>query len=270
GTAHLIAAEDLPWIHSLTGPRNRRYFDNLMAKRGNLELARSMLPDMATVLEEQGPLSRAAVLKSLEELGHPSLGPRSVNVVMAWAAAAGVVLGVPDGRFRAAEPPPAVDEDEALAILGRRYLEGYGPAGVADLAKWSGFGTTVAARALDAVEKVRVSDDLWALPGAAESEPPPPPNAKLLGAFDTTMLGWRSREVLVPAGAEQQVMPGGGIVRSVLLARGRAAATWRFSGSGKRRTLELERFGRGPAAATLRTEAADVARFLGFELAAAA
>ncbi len=27
GTAHLIAADDLPWLDALTGPRNRRRFE---------------------------------------------------------------------------------------------------------------------------------------------------------------------------------------------------------------------------------------------------
>ena len=36
---------------------------------------------------------------------------------MPWAAAQGLVAGLPDGRYRAAQPPAAVDPDLALATL---------------------------------------------------------------------------------------------------------------------------------------------------------
>ena len=56
------------------------------------------------------------------------------------------MAGDADGSFRRAEPPPPVDGDEALAILGRRYLAGYGPAGPGDLARWSGLPITACRR----------------------------------------------------------------------------------------------------------------------------
>ena len=48
---------------------------------------------------------------------------------MPWVALQGLVVGTADGRWVGSDPPEPVDEDEALATLGRRYLEGYGPAG---------------------------------------------------------------------------------------------------------------------------------------------
>ncbi len=65
------------------------------------------------------------------------------------------------------------------------------------------------------------------------------------------------------------MLPGGGIVRAVVLARGRAAGTWRLTGSGRRRRLEVDWFARRPAAAALAAEAADVGRFLGLDVAPA-
>jgi hypothetical protein len=265
GTVHLLAADDLPWVHALTGPRNQRRFDALMAKRGNLETARSILPALIANLED-GPLSRADLLTRLAEQGQPSLGPRSVNIAMPWAAASGRVIGLPDGRFRATDPPAPIDEDEALTTLGRRYLEGYGPAGAADLARWSGLPLSLARRALDACEGTERHGDLLAPAGPLDTEPPPAPPALLLAAYDTSMLGWRSREPLVATADDGNVLPGGGVVRAVVLARGRATGTWRLEGSGKRRRATIDLFGRAPAAAALRAELADVGRFLGLDL----
>lgn len=265
GTAHLLAADDLPWLHALTGLRNRRYFDGLMGKRGNLDLARSMLGDMVELLGDQ-PLTRAGVLAELTRRGHASLGERSVNVVMAWAAASGHVIGLADGRFRAADPPEEVEVDEALTILARRYLAGYGPAAPEDLARWSGLPLGTARRAFESAGQLESAGELLALPGTLEHSPPPAPPALLLAAYDTSMLGWRSREPLVAAANDRHVLSGGGVIRPVVLARGSASGTWRLEGSARSRKLRIERFGRAPSARALGAEMADVGRFLGIEL----
>ena len=271
GTVHLIAADDLPWIHAVTGPRNARRFEGLIAKRGNLEVAETLLPAAVEQLEEAGPLSRAELIRRLAERGLPSLGEFSVNVFVPWLAALGLVVGLADGRFTTAEPPPAVDEDEALAILGRRYLAGYGPAGAPDLARWSGLPLGTARRALGAAGELEpAGDDLLALPSALDRNPPPAPAALLLAAFDTSMLGWRSREPLLAARHDARILPGGGMLRPVVLARGAATGTWRLGGSGRSRRVEVEWFGRRAAAGALATEAQDVARFLGLDLGLAA
>ena len=129
GTVHLLAADDLPWMDALTGPRNVRRFDQLMIKRANLETARAIRPAALEILAD-GPMTRATLIERIEERGLPSLGQYSINVLMPWLASTGEVVGLADGSFRRADPPPPVDEEEALATLGRRYLEGYGPAGL--------------------------------------------------------------------------------------------------------------------------------------------
>ena len=81
-----------------------------------------------------------------------------------------------------------------------------------------------------------------------------PPGVKLLAGFDTTMLGYRSREWIVPAEHDRRILPGGGMLKAVVLVDGIAAGTWRGRG-------EVEWFGRRQADTS--AEAADVARFLG-------
>lgn len=268
GTLHLIDEDDLPWLHAVTGPRNRHRFEALMAKRGSLEVARAMLDDIVSVLEEE-PRERGALLAELAARGHPELDPRAVNVLAPWAASQGVVIGLPDGRLRAADPPPPVDEEEALPILARRYLAGYGPASPEDLASWSGLPLGAARRALDAVGELDAASDLLALPGTLDAEPPPAPPALLLAPFDTLMLGHRTRAPVLAAADDHRILPGGGMLRAVVLARGLATGVWRLEGSGGRRTLAVDWFGRPAPARPLRAEARDVARFLGVELASA-
>ena len=93
--------------------------------------------------------------------------------------------------------------------------------------------------------------------GRAGAAPPPdPPEASLLAGFDTTMLGYRSREWIVPAEHDRRILPGGGMLRPVVLKNGEAVGTWRLPQRG----LEVEWFG---GEVDVAAEAADVARFLG-------
>jgi hypothetical protein len=263
GTAHLLAADDLPLFDALTGARNRRRFDALMRKRSNLEIAEKIRP-AAIELIADGPLTRAELLQRLDERGMPSLGPHSVNILMPWLASTGEVIGSADGSFRLAEPPPAIGADEALATLGHRYLAGYGPAGPEDLARWSGLPFTTCRRALAGVPGAEdAGAGLLALAGAPAPEPP---RVRMLGAFDTSLLGWRDRDLLVPPAEAHRLLPGGGVVRAVVLASGRAAGTWKVEGSGARRRVTFDLFADPPPADALASEIAAVGEWLGLEL----
>jgi hypothetical protein len=71
-------------------------------------VARPGLDDIVALLGERA-LDRAGLLRELAARGHPGLGQCSINVLMPWAAAQGLIVGLPDGRYRAAQPPATVD-----------------------------------------------------------------------------------------------------------------------------------------------------------------
>lgn len=261
GTAHLVDTGDLPWLHAVFGQRNRERLDAQLNKRGGREVALGMVDDMLALLSER-PRDRAELLGELTHRGHPRLPSHAVNVFVPWAVAHGLVLGLPDGRLRTARQQPPVDRDEALSTLARRYLAGYGPATEQDLAWWSGLPLALVRRAVSAVGELERAGEALALPGVLDTEPPPPPPVLLLAAFDTAMLGYRQRAPLIAVEHDRQVLPGGGMLRPVVLVDGVGAGTWRLEGNGKRRTLRVQRFGVEPPASQLRREAQDVARFL--------
>jgi hypothetical protein len=265
GTAHLIAAADRPWLHAVCAGRNRERFEGLLERRGGLALARALLPAMVDVLAERAR-DRPALLEELARRGHPRPSGPVTNVLVPWATQRGVVVGRADGHLEVAEPPPAIDPDEALATLARRYLAGYGPATAGDLARWSGLPDGAVRRALAALAPLDRAGDLLALPGALDARPPPAPPARLLPAFDTLMLGYARREPFVPAAHDARVLPGGGMLRPVVLARGVVAGTWRLAGAGRRRELAVDWFGRPAAPRALVAEARDVGRFLDLEI----
>ena len=136
-----------------------------------------------------------------------------------------------------------------MAILGARYRAGYGPCDAADLAKWSSLPITQARRALDAAGS---PDDRVEWPGY---EPPP---CLLLAAFDTLMLGYRTRQPFVAAEHDRHVLRGGGILKPVILNSGVAVGTW----SIKKGRVEPAWFGQPAPAAALVGETTAVEDFL--------
>ena len=246
GTIHLLPAEDWPWMHAAIARRFLARMEQILAKRGALDLAREALGDLVDLIEGR-PLTRAEILEGLAAKGHPAFEQGAVNVLMPWVAYQGLAVGDAEGRWRASDPPERMDGDEALATLAQRYMAGYGPATAGDLARWSGLPLGATRRALDTAAP------------PPELDPPEPAPAQLLGGFDTLMLGYESREPIVAAHRNGYLLPRGGILKAVVLARGRAVGTWRVKGS----LIEYDWFGRRPAHRALADEEADVMRFLG-------
>jgi hypothetical protein len=195
------------------------------------------------------PRDRASLFRALAERGHASLEQGPVNTFVPWLSTQGLIVSDIDGLLHAADPPPAVDHDEALAILGARYRAGYDPCDAIDLAKWSSLPITWARRALDAAGEERDRD-------VSPADDPPP--CLMLAAFDTLMLGHRTREPFVAAEHDRHVLKGGGMLKPVVLTRGVATGSW----SIRKGRAEPVWFGRAAPGAALARESTDIERFL--------
>lgn len=246
GTVHLIAASDRPWLHALVAERNARVFAARFERFGVTEEVKAMRADVVELCGER-PRDRASLLRALTERGHPPLDQGPINTIIPWLSTQGLVVADADGLLHAADPPPAVDHDEALAILGARYCAGYGSREAGDLAKWSSLPITQARRALEAASPELELD--------ATPEPPP---CLLLAAFDTLMLGYRSRMPFVAAADDHHILKGGGMLKPVVLRHGVAAGTW----SIERGRPEPAWFTEPASDEALASEVADVERFL--------
>ena len=225
GTVHLIDPADWPWLHATVGQRNRVRFDAQMSKRGDYDAATGMLGDLVAVLRDR-PLDRAGLLAGTGRPRPPRPGP----ALGQRPHALGGDPGPGGGPARRALPG-----GRAAARGGRRPGAGHaGPplpgrvraGGAADLASWSGLPLGTARRALAAAGDTEAAGDLLALPGTLDAAPPPAPPALLLAAFDTTMLGYRTRAPLVAAADDRHILPGGGMLRPAVLIDGVAAGTW--------------------------------------------
>ena len=267
GTLHLVRREDYPWLHALTTPPLVASIARRLSNQGvSPAAAERGVAAVERALAQDGLLTRAQLRERVAAARVRTEDQALVQVLFLATLRGLIVRGPMVGREQAfvlvrdwLGPPEPVDRDAALAELARRYLAGHGPADDRDLARWAGLPLRDARAGLRAIaSELRERDDgLVDLARRRRAAPLPPP--RLLGAFEPVLLGWVSRELLVPE-HQQRLVTVNGIFRPFALVGGRAVATWRLA----RGEVEIEPFGRLPAkdAAALRADADDVVRFL--------
>lgn len=280
GTLHLVATADLGWLLGLLGPP---FIQGTTRRRLELGLDEATcsraLPLLRDVLSEHGPQTRAEIVAHLGDHGLSLVGQAAPHL-LGRAALAGLICCGPD---RGREPTyvlltdwaavgPALPPEEARAELVRRYLAAFGPAGPEDWAAWSGLplkeGRAAWQRLADELLEVEAAGHpAWLLKTqqAWIDEPPAPaPVVRLLGGYDTYLLGYRNRDLSVPASHARRIHPGGGIIHPALLLDGQAAGTWRIVRKRAGLDVVVTPFAalEPEVRAGLEAEAADVARFL--------
>ncbi|OII64741.1 hypothetical protein BJP40_01910 [Streptomyces sp. CC53] len=162
-------------------------------------------------------------LRAYAPLWHvPTGGSWSFGRRPAYAAAG--TGAVPAGR----EADP-----QALAGLVLRYLHGFGPASVADVAQFAMVRRTAVREALsalgDAVEPLRGPGGtaLFDVPGAARPPEDAPAPPRLLGMWDNVLLAYADRSRLIPPAYRPLVTRANGDVLPTLLVDGYVAGVWR-------------------------------------------
>ncbi|MFG2869942.1 winged helix DNA-binding domain-containing protein [Streptomyces sp. NPDC048338] len=167
-------------------------------------------------------------LKGYAPLHHaPTGGPWSFGRRASFVAAGSGPL--PTGRQA---------DQEGLRTLILRYLSGFGPASVADMAQFALVRRAPVREALrgldDTVERLDGPDGttLYDLPGAprpAEDTPAPP---RLMAMWDSVLLAHAERARLIPPAYRRLVIRVNGDVLPTLLVDGYVAGVWRPADGG--------------------------------------
>lgn len=272
GTLHLVPAEDLRPLLALLGERNAAAGARRRRELGLTEdVCRRALAALPEVLGTPPgrSLSRAELVAALNERG-AGIEPegQAPAHLMAFAAARGLLHRGADVAPR--EPGYVLMEQEqeqeqvsaerVAEELALHYAGAFGPAGPADFAHWSGLTLTTARRAFERAGLPEAAPGLHTAPGATVP-PAGPPLVRLLGAYDSYLLGYRDRELMLDQSFARLINAGGGVVRPALVADGKVLGTWRRDGP----RLVVDPFAGLPAAVLrgLRAEAVDLGRFLG-------
>jgi winged helix DNA-binding protein len=128
---------------------------------------------------------------------------------------------------------PPEDRDASVQWLVRRYLEGFGPASVQDIAQFSTMyrppireAVTAMAEALERFEGPEGAE-LFDVPGGLlppEDSPAPP---RLMAMWDSVLLASRDRVRVIPPDYRRLVIRSNGDVLPTLLVDGYVAGVWR-------------------------------------------
>ncbi|MFI5618000.1 winged helix DNA-binding domain-containing protein [Streptomyces sp. NPDC051567] len=177
------------------------------------------------------------MLRQYAPLWHASTGgPWSFGHRASYVAAAGMGPVPVPGRPDAVPVHSGTDPDAAargLRTLVRRYLEGFGPASVADVAQFALVQRARVKAALhalgDEVEHLAGPDGtvLYDVPGAPRpaGETPAPP--RLMAMWDSVLLAYADRGRVIPPDYRKHVTRRNGDVLPTLLVDGHVAGVWR-------------------------------------------
>jgi hypothetical protein len=279
-TIHLIPTEDAGWLLPLFEPAierwSRRRLEQLGLLAGKQEKA---LEAISSALEGDGPITRSEAAERVEAAGVPLNAQTRLHITLLAVTSGMACLGPDQGRQAClvlrqdwlGELPP-FDREAALAELARRYLRAFAPATDRDLAAWSGLGLREVRAGLEAIGpelvEVRVGDAPMVALAEARQRAPATPQVRLLGPFDTYLLGYASRDFAVaPRHMTALKEGGGGWIRPVIVCDGEVIGGWRYARRQGR--IEATISSHGSLSPDVRTavgaEVADIARFEGVE-----
>ncbi len=247
-TLHAALADDYPIFREATEPtilaarlRDRRFKASGLSE----EDAATLVPALLTAAET--PQSAAELSAWLEtQLGEAApkgawWGMRQYAPLLraptgeTWSFGAGI-------SYIAPRIVPVLDNPEvataSLQTLILRYLSGFGPASVADIAQFTLVQRTrvreaLAGLAAETVQLVGPSgEELFDIPGGQllDEETPAPP--RLLGMWDNILLAYFVRDRIIPPEYRQIVIRRNGDVLPTLLVDGYVAGIWRATDQG--------------------------------------
>jgi hypothetical protein len=279
-TVHLIPTDDAGWWLPIFEPGiekwSRRRLEQLGMPAGQEDKA---LRVIAKALADEGPLTRPEAAERAVEAG-VELNEHTRLHVIGLAVTSGIACLGPDRgkttclvrREDWIGKPPPFDRDRALAELARRYIRAFAPATDRDFAYWSGLPLRDVRAGLESIskeiEEVRVGDETMLAPRGGLPRLPAMGQVRMLGNFDTYLLGWKDRAFSVASEHATHVKEGGGgWIRPVILEDGIVVGGWRSSRKNDRLeiSLNLPRAERERLGEKIDVEVADLARFEGIE-----
>jgi hypothetical protein len=240
-TIHLVTARDALALRPLVQPVTEQVFRTSQFHRDVdgvdldevLRRARALVEERPRTRVELGaalgehftdrdPGSLAYAVSFLAPLVHVpprgvwgTTGPAALTTVQSWVGG---------------DLPEAADPDTAVL----RYLAAFGPATVADVAKWS---RVTGLRAV--VDRLRprlrtfrdeAGRELFDVPGAPLPDPDTPAPPRFLPEFDNVLLSHADRTRIIPAdGPRLPLFAGNGARTGTFLVDGFLRGTWRFA-----------------------------------------
>ncbi|GGH63626.1 DNA glycosylase AlkZ-like family protein [Rothia aerolata] len=230
GTLHFLAATEARWLMRLCSPR----VENAAAKRRaglgidpeSLVSATSSLEEYLLNLPVGEVLPRAQAYELFAEAGLNPKEGRGPHLLRAVGGFGDIVQSVPAGRYetfvhvdRLRVEQRYVAENDALAELATRYLNGHGPVLVEDLSWWAYLTKRDCKKALETArnsQKMKIGETEYFVPAwqldVTEAELTDALDRSYeLPAFDEYLLGYADKSFTMPDEIRHEVLTKNGI-----------------------------------------------------------
>lgn len=281
GTIHWVPAADARWMCRLLAGR---VIDSLEGRYRRLGLAGCDFARAGALFQEHlsEPMSRPDAVALLAEHGIDPSGQRLPHLIghhcMTGLLCQGPLIGKQPSFVLIDAWVPHSSEptrEEAMAIVAERYVRSHGPVTEKDVAGWIagtlGFVREALALIGDRLVREQVDGRTWLThvearpaPGRARRE-----GVHLLPQWDEILLGYRSRDIVLPPEHVARVVPGRNMVfKPTLVINGEVAGTWKRVQQRSHVTVEVSPFAPLPASRRreLARAAAAYGRYLGSEV----
>ena len=239
-TWHFVSSGDIRWLLALTAPRVNaanasRYrqleLDEAVFLRSNAALIQA--------LEGGKQLTRQELVTVFQKAGiDASDGQRYVHILMHAELDGIICSGARRGQQytyalldERVPPTRALDHDEALAELTRRYFMSHGPATLHDFVWWSGLTVADARIGLEMVSSQFVREVVgdrtyWFSPSLSPENPSP--TAYLLPNFDEYIVGYTDRRAIFDASHTQKLDARSNVLfNHTIVINGQIVGTWK-------------------------------------------
>lgn len=265
GTIHTVSAEDFPLFAAGLRDGRRQWWLRVQQHQVeglDMEAVASLLRERLA----RGPCRANDLKDLLSARGLPSVAWSGARLWLemvrvppsgTWEQRRADLYGLADDWLGA----PVATESQGVEHLVRRYLGGFGPAPLNDVANWAGLPVSRVLPAVQGLGLVRYRDerggDLLDLPDAPLPDPATPAPIRFLPAWDATLLAHARRTQILPERYRPLVF-NTRTPHSVptFLVDGAVAGTWRY----ERGTVRLEPF--EPLSPATRRELQDEAQSL--------
>lgn len=240
-TWQLVCGEDLRWMLSLCGKRNRTTIKSWMAQYGRKMPDESEYQDakeaIQTILRGRRDLARDELLRQMSMMGvYGDEGRHITHLFLAendGTICSGKLLPATQVSFALVEDvipaTPEKSRNEALAELARRYFQSHSPATLEDFMWCTGLSKSDCKKAIELIASELAEYQQYGLTlylhqkcrtrGCRESH-------ILLPSYDEYLIGYKSRHLVLDEAFAHRAQYKSGIFYPVILHRGQVVGNW--------------------------------------------
>lgn len=246
-TWHLVSAEDIRWMLSLTGHRIRSANLSFGKQHGVHEsMYNRSMHLIEKILEGNNHLTKEEIGQELNKAGIMN-DLHCMSRLMTHAETEGIVCSgiMKEGKHTFAlleeRVPPAKElhKEEALALFAEKYFRSHSPASEEDFRWWSGLSASETRQAIASIRHSLIADMSGSRTLYIHASSSPPKTGEeilhLLPSFDEYLISYKNRTDTLDAEHRSKAFNNWGTFYPVIMYNGRIAGNWKKI-PGKSRT----------------------------------